>query len=110
MLVYVTLFRNERFMLDEMLKQNASKFAIHLEYENPRSFSFFILCYFIFFPNECPWSMSTKNKVAQNEKWKKQLWVFVCIKYGISLGHFIKHKPLISEECTKSEISWILHI
>ena len=25
-----------------------------------------------------------KNKVAWNEKWKKQLWVFVYIKYGIS--------------------------
>ena len=58
-----------------------------------------------------PWSMSTltrafirrKNKVAWNEKWKKQLWVFVYIKYdkfwSISLGHFIKHEPLISEEC-----------
>ena len=44
-----------------------------------------------------------KNKVAQNEKWKKKLWVFVYIKYGkycsVSPGHFIKHKPLISEEC-----------
>ena len=38
-------------------------------------------------------------------KWKKKktTWVFVFQKYGkcwsISLGHFIKHKPLISEEC-----------
>ena len=44
-----------------------------------------------------------KNKVAQNEKWKKLLWVFVFIKYGkfwsISLELFIKHKPLLSEEC-----------
>ena len=23
-----------------------------------------------------------KNKVARNEKWKKQLWGFVCLKYG----------------------------
>ena len=42
-----------------------------------------------------------KNKVAQNEKWKKTLG-FVFQKYGkfwsILLGHFIKHKPLISEE------------
>ena len=55
-----TLFRNMRFMLDEMFQQNASKFAIYLEYENPRAwhFSVFILCYFIFFP----------NKVAQNEE------------------------------------------
>ena len=28
-----TLFRNKRFMLDEMTQQNASKFAIFLEYE-----------------------------------------------------------------------------
>ena len=48
-----TLFRNKRFMLDEMTSQNASKFAIFLEYENPHSF-FFISCNFIFPPNECP--------------------------------------------------------
>ena len=35
---------------------------------------------------------------------KSNNWVFVyCIKYGkfksVSPGHFIKHKPLISEEC-----------
>ena len=29
------LFRNERFMLDEMFQRNASKFAIFLEYEHP---------------------------------------------------------------------------
>ena len=28
------LFRNKRFMLDEMFQRNASKFAIFLEYEN----------------------------------------------------------------------------
>ena len=48
------LFRNKRFMFDEMTYRNASKFAIFLGYENPGSFSLFILCYFIFFPNECP--------------------------------------------------------
>ena len=37
------LFTNKRFMLDEMTKGNASKFAIFLEYENPEFFSFFIL-------------------------------------------------------------------
>ena len=31
-----SLFRNKRFMLDEMFRKNASKFAILLEYENPR--------------------------------------------------------------------------
>ena len=33
-----SLLRNKRFMLDEMFQRNASKFAIHLEYENPHSF------------------------------------------------------------------------
>ena len=32
------LFRNKRFMLDETVKQNSSKFAIFLKYENPNSF------------------------------------------------------------------------
>ena len=36
------LFRNKRFMLDEMTKRNASEFAIFLEYENRKSF--FSLC------------------------------------------------------------------
>ena len=36
-----SLFRKKRFMLDEMFQQNASKFAIFLEYENPRSFFHF---------------------------------------------------------------------
>ena len=40
------LFRYQRFMLDEMHLQNASKCAIFLEYKNPCSFfSFFISCY-----------------------------------------------------------------
>ena len=43
-----------------------------------------------------------KIKVARNEKWNKQLWVFVYIKYGkfwsISLELFIKQKHLFSEE------------
>ena len=40
----VSLFRNMRFMLEEMLQPNASKFAICLEYENPHSFDFFSFC------------------------------------------------------------------
>ena len=45
----LSLFRNKRLVLDEKPPQNTSKFAILLEYENPRSFfSFFISCYFIF--------------------------------------------------------------
>ena len=48
----ISLFRNKKFMLDEMALWKDSKFAILLEYENPRSFfSLFFLCYFIFFPN-----------------------------------------------------------
>ena len=36
--VDAALFKNKRFMLDEIFQQNASKFAIILEYENPCSF------------------------------------------------------------------------
>ena len=45
-----------------------------------------------------------------NEKRKKQLWVFVYIKYGkfwsVSPRHFIKHKPFFSEECIRKR-TWI---
>ena len=72
------LFRNKRFMLDEMCQQNASKFAILLEYKNPCWFFRFsfraIVLYF--FPN-----------------------VFPGLLMYVSLEHFIKHKHLISEEC-----------
>ena len=55
------LFRKKKFMLDEMFQQNASKFGIFYIYENPKLlFPFFILCYFIFSPNEyCTGAMST---------------------------------------------------
>ena len=68
-------------MLDEMTWRNASKFAIFLEYENPKLlFPFFILCNLIFLPNECPGlyqhgpghSLGEKNKVARNEKQNKK--------------------------------------
>ena len=49
-----TLIRNMRFVLDEKLLQNASKFAILLEYENPCSFFVFHFVLLYFFPNECP--------------------------------------------------------
>ena len=76
-------------------------------------FPFFISCYFIFFPNECPglWrhspdpghSLWEEKKVARNEKRKKQLWVFVYIKYGkfwsILLELFVEHKLWNWEEC-----------
>ena len=45
-----------------------------------------------------------KSNVARNEKQKKTTWVFIFQKYGkfwsVSLEHFIKHKPYISEECS----------
>ena len=44
-----TRFTNKRFMLDDIVYQNASMFAILLEKENPNSFfSFFILSNFQF--------------------------------------------------------------
>ena len=45
-------------MLDEMFQQNASKFAIFLEYENLRSYFRFSFRATLFFsPNECPGPM-----------------------------------------------------
>ena len=49
------------------------------------------------------WNMKTyakKKYTAQNEK-RKNLRGFSYSKNmaSVSLGHFIKHKPLISEEC-----------
>ena len=44
-----SLFRNKRFILDEMTYRNDSKFAIFLEYENPLThIVFFYFAYFIF--------------------------------------------------------------
>ena len=37
-----------------------------------------------------------KDKIARNEKWKKQLWVYK----SVSLEHYIKHNSLFSEVCT----------
>ena len=49
------LFRKKRVMLDEKFQRKASKFAIFYMCKNPKLlFPFFILCYFIFSPNECP--------------------------------------------------------
>ena len=47
----LSLFRNKRFTLDEMTQQNASKFAILLEYEDPNSFFHFSFCATFFPPN-----------------------------------------------------------
>ena len=53
--LHTTLLPILRFVLDEKFQQNASKFAIFYIYENPKLlFPFFISCYFIFLPNECP--------------------------------------------------------
>ena len=66
------LFRNKRFMLDEMFQQNTTKFAIFLEYKNPCFF-----CSFIFFPNECsglcwhrPGPGHSLGKKYNKAKWK----------------------------------------
>ena len=47
-----SFFRKKKFMVYEMFQQNASKFAIFLEYEkkNMQFFSFFISCIIYFFP------------------------------------------------------------
>ena len=91
-----SLFRNKRFMLDEMFHRNASKFGIFLEFENP--FSFFLSFHFV--EQGIYWG---KNNVVRNEKWKKICGFSYSKKYGkfwnFLLGHFIKHKYLIFEEC-----------
>ena len=109
----ITLFRNKRFMLDEMTRWNASKFAIFYIYENPKLlFPFFISCNFTFIPNEChglcchrPWNSLGKEVKLHEMKNGKSIFGFsyTYTEYGkfrsVSPGHFIKHKPIISEEC-----------
>ena len=95
-------------MLDEMFQRNASKFAIFLEYKNLCRFFFFILCYFIFFPNECPGLCRHRPRhslgkiIKKHQMKKKTAWVFVFQKYGkfcsISLDNFLQKNPHISEE------------
>ena len=58
-------------MRDEIFLQNASKLAIFYEYKNPNSLytrASTVSCY--------------KTNVAQNEKQKKTISVFVFQKYG----------------------------
>ena len=83
------------FVLNEKFQRNASKFAIfyiHTRYAKIQSY-FFRISFraILFFLNECPslcrhnpgHSLGEKIKVAQHEKRKRQLWVFVYyIKYG----------------------------
>ena len=108
-------------MLDEMFQQNALKFAIFLEYENPCSISsLFISCY-LFFPlmnaliyvniNQGihQWK---KNKVAPNEKQKKQLQVFIYKIWQILKGFagtFHQAYTFFSEECTICLLLRYLH-
>ena len=63
------LFRNKRFMLDEMTQRNASKFAIFYEYENPKMlFPFIILCNFIFSLINVPYMCFHIPKIWQISK------------------------------------------
>ena len=80
-----TLFRNKRFMLDEMSQRNASKFAIFLEHENPCSFfRFSFRATLIFFPPNALVYVDIREEkiVARYEKRKKttySTWVFIFI-------------------------------
>ena len=47
---FSTLFRNKRFMLDEMFQKNASKFIILLEYENLHSCFLFYFIQVLYLP------------------------------------------------------------
>ena len=49
-----SLFRKKRFKINFFVRQNASKFAIFIEKENPNSFFVFHLEQLSFFPYECP--------------------------------------------------------
>ena len=82
------LFRNKRFILDQMLQQNVSKFAIILEKENPSMsvFSFHSLWMFWIKINQ---GIIRGNKVQHNMK-----------TFEILYSNFIEHKPLISAEWT----------
>ena len=97
---HVPLLPISGFVLDKKFQRNASKFVISYTYENTKLiFPFFISCYFIIpLMNALVYvNIRGKNKLARNENWKKQHWVFVNIKYGkflnVSLELFVKHKP-----------------
>ena len=100
-------------MLDKFFQINALQFIIFLEYKNSFHFVlplFFLLMNALVYIDIDQGIHYGKNKVARNEKRKKQLWVFKYIKYAkfwsVSLEHFIKHKPLISEEwCIYTSVS-----
>ena len=71
-------------MLDEMLQQNTSKFAIFLEYENPLSFFRFSFCATLFFPLMNALVLTSEEKIAWNEK-QKNLYVF---SYSKNMANF----------------------
>ena len=84
-------------MFDEMTRQNASKFAMFYIPIQKSKVAFpifhFVLCHFS--SNECPGLCQHRpghslgeNKVAQHEKRKKQLWVFV---YLYKIWQILKH-------------------
>ena len=92
---YGSLFRNMRFMLDEMPQRNASKFAIFLAYRNPCIFFRFSFCATLFSPNECPGlcrhSLGKKIKYHEMENRKsnfgfsvKKMANFEAFRQGIS--------------------------
>ena len=76
----ITLFRNKRFVLNEMFQQSASKFAIFYVYK--KTYVVFFFFHFVqLLPYECPGLCRHRPGHSLGEK-----------------SHFIKHKPLISEE------------
>ena len=76
----ISLFRNKGFLVNLKTQRNASKFAMFMEKENPRSFFRFSFRAFLSFPLWMPGSMLT------------------C--WSISLDKKVDLKPLFSEECT----------
>ena len=87
--VVSTLLPISEFVLDEKFQRNASKFAIFYIYENPKLlFPFFISCYFIFLPNECPslCRHSSGHSLCKNKcsmKWKTEKATLGFRKYKI---------------------------
>ena len=54
-----SLFQKKRFLVNLKTERNASKFAMFMEKENPRSFFSFSFRAAFIFPLWMPWSMST---------------------------------------------------
>ena len=74
MISVLTLLPISEFVLDEKFQQNASTYAIFYVYESPKLiFPFFILCNFIFLPNECPDNISNNIKLHEMKNGKSNL-------------------------------------